>query len=148
MAYITWIYIFYDLSHIFRKLLLSNLSSQKWKSEHLTPLSPTLLSCVSKTYTSILNKRISNYLESSSILTEEQSGFGKNRYCLNNLFSLTTIIRNENAEGGSVFSAFLDTKKAFDWIDRDLLNYKLSSVGINGKCIMVLNGYIKTPHLV
>ena len=46
---------------------------------------------------------------------------------------MTTIIRNKNAEGRSLFSAFLDIKKAFDWIDRDLLNYKLLSVGINGK---------------
>ena len=30
----------------------------------------TLLSCVSKTYTSILNKRISNYLGTSNILTD------------------------------------------------------------------------------
>ena len=46
---------------------------------------------------------------------------------------MTTIIRNENAEGRSVFSAFLDMKKAFDRIDGDLLSYKLLSVGINGK---------------
>ena len=98
----------------------------------------TLLSCVSKTYTSISNKRISNYLETSNILTEEQSGFRKNRSCLDNLFSLTTIIRNVNAEGRSVISAFLDMKKAFDWIDRDLSNYKLSSVGINGKIYNII----------
>ena len=99
------------------------------------------MSYVSKTYTSILNKLISNYLETSNILTEKQSGFRKNRSCLDSLFSLTTIIRNENAEGKSVFSAFLDMKKAFDWIDRELQNFyqwKLTE-----KFIIVLNGYIK-----
>ena len=55
---------------------------------------------------------------------------------------MTTIIRNENAEGRSrsVFSAFLDMKKAFDRIDRDLLNYKLLSVGINGETESLQNG--------
>ena len=57
--------------------------------------------------------------------------------CLDNFFSLTTIIRNENAEGRSVFSAFLDMKKAFDWI-----NYKLNfyQSKLTGKSIIVLNG--------
>ena len=73
----------------------------------------TLLSCASKTYTSILNKRISNYLETVNILTEEQSGFRKNRSCLDNFFSLNPIIRNENAEGSSVFKCISRYEEGF-----------------------------------
>lgn len=63
----------------------------------------TLLSCISKTYTFILKKRITNYLETNNILVEEQSGFRKNRSCSDNLFALSSIIRNENLTGKHMY---------------------------------------------
>ena len=93
----------------------------------------TLLSCMSIIYTSIINKRISGFAETAGIFVEEQSGFRGNRSCLDNLFSLTSIIRNVRNEGKSLFTAFIDMQKAFDWLDRDLLLYKLLNYGINGR---------------
>ena len=93
----------------------------------------TLLSCISEIYTSIINKRISGFAETAGIFVEEQSGFRSNRSCLNNLFSLTSIIRNVRNDGKSLFTAFIDMQKAFDWLDRDLLLYKLLNYGINGR---------------
>ena len=81
----------------------------------------------------VLNKRIISYVEEGNILVEEQSGFRAHRSCLNNLFSLTSIVRNENSAGKHVYAAFLDMQKVFDWVNRDLLKYKLLSIGINGK---------------
>ena len=52
---------------------------------------------------------------------------------VDNLFSLTSIIRNVQNEGKSLFTAFIDMQKAFDWLDRDLLLYKLLNYGINGR---------------
>ena len=37
------------------------------------------------------------------------------------------------AEGKSTFAAFVDMQKAFDWVDRDLLFYKLLCNNVNGK---------------
>ena len=39
----------------------------------------TLLSCVSKVYTALLNKRITNYVEHTNLFVEEQGGFRKGR---------------------------------------------------------------------
>ena len=58
----------------------------------------TLLSCMSKVHTKVLNKRIISYVEEGNILVEEQSGFRAHRSCLDNLFSLTSIIRNKNSK--------------------------------------------------
>ena len=55
----------------------------------------TLLSCMSKVYTKVLNKKIIFYVEEGNILVEEQSGFRAHRSCLDNLFSLTSIISNK-----------------------------------------------------
>ena len=68
----------------------------------------TLLSCMSKVYTKVLNKRIISYVEEGNILVEEQPGFRAHRSCLDNLFSLTSIIRNENSAEKHVYAAFLD----------------------------------------
>ena len=109
----------------------------------------TLLSCTSKVYTKVLNKRIITYVEEGNILVEEHSGFRAHRSCLHNLFSLTSIIRNENSAGKHVYAAVLDMQKAFDWVDRDLLKYKLLSIGINGKIFNAIDQlYRKTVSCV
>ena len=42
---------------------------------------------------------------------------------------LSSVIRNNS----SVFTAFIDLKKAFDFVDRNMLLYKLLQSNINGK---------------
>ena len=41
----------------------------------------SLLSCVSKLYSSFMNKRVTKYLEQNNILADEQNGFRSNRSC-------------------------------------------------------------------
>ena len=89
----------------------------------------SLLSCISKLYTSFLNKRLAKYLENNDILADEQNGFRKNRSCEEHVLTLSSIIRNNK----TVFAAFVDLKRCFDYIDRDLLLYKLLLNKINGK---------------
>ena len=104
---------------------------------------------MSKVYTKVLNKRIISYVGEGNILVEEQYGFRAHRSCLDNLFCLTSIIRNENLAGKHVYAAFLDMQKAFDWVDRDLLKYKLLSIGINGKIYNAIDQlYRKTVSCV
>lgn len=66
----------------------------------------TLLSCVGKLFTSILNKRIKTYLESTGLLGDEQAGFRKNHSTIDHIFllhSLLTIISTVR----SVYTAHL-----------------------------------------
>lgn len=51
------------------------------------------------------------------MIAEEQNGFRKSRSCEDNIFTLNSAIKNKQ----NVFTAFLDVRKAFDFIDRDLL---------------------------
>ncbi len=87
-----------------------------------------MLPCISKLYSAFINKRLSNYLETSDLLAEEQNGFRKNRSCEEHVFTLNSIIRNNS----KVFTAFIDLKKAFDFVDRDMLLYKLLINGVDG----------------
>ena len=91
-----------------------------------------------KIYADILNQRLSSWLESNSLLAEEQNGFRKERSCIDHLYSLTSIVRNRKLNRKSTFVCFTDAKKAFDCVNRDLLWYKLLQFGINGKFLDAL----------
>ena len=100
----------------------------------------SLLSCFYKLYTSLLNHRISTYCESNGLLVDEQNGFRAGRSCQDHIYVLSSIIRNRKSEDKDTFCAFVDFKKAFDWVPRDLLLYKLStSFHIHGRLFNTLS---------
>ena len=55
----------------------------------------SLLCTCAKLYSSVLNNRIVQFLETNNILAEEQNGFRASRSCLDHIFSLTCLIRQE-----------------------------------------------------
>lgn len=109
----------------------------------------TLLSCVAKTYTSMLNHRISKYCDTLGLIADEQNGFRKNRACVDHIFALTSIVRNQLQNKQSTFCAFIDMEKAFDWVNRDLLFYSLLKYNIDGKMYKAIKAiYTKTTACV
>ena len=91
----------------------------------------TILCCVAKIYSSILNRRLQKYLEENQILSEEQNGFRTGRSCIDHIFILCTVLRNRKNMGKDTILCFIDFKKAFDSVDRNLLMFKLSRIGVN-----------------
>ena len=51
----------------------------------------TLLSCLGKLLTSILNKRLYKYLDENNLLSETQSGFRKEYSTIDNIFALYAL---------------------------------------------------------
>ena len=90
----------------------------------------SLLSTVYKLFTSVLNNRIVQIAEQHKLYADEQNGFRKNRSCEDHLFSLSSIIRNGKREK---LPTFVDFEKAFDRVDRNLLE-----LGLNLYLIMKL----------
>ncbi len=89
----------------------------------------------------MLNNRLVSYLEINAIYAEEQNVFRQKRSCSQNIFSLCTILRNRKSQKKSTYLAFLDSEKAFDRVDRDLLLYKLLRIGINNIYESIKNIY-------
>lgn len=52
----------------------------------------TLLSCISKQFTAILNVRLCKFLEENEILSENQAGFRKNYSTTDNVFTSNSLI--------------------------------------------------------
>ena len=97
-----------------------------------------LLSCIYKTYSTVINRRLLAYLENNKLLCDEQNGFRANRSCLEHIYTLYTIIKNRKNESKDTYVAFIDFTKCFDLIDRDMLYFKLVENGIDGKMYFTL----------
>ena len=97
-----------------------------------------MTSSVYRIYCSILNYRLSSWIESNNILCEEQNDFRSGRYTIDHVGSLTSIIETRIKKKSDTFVAFIDFSKAYDRIHRELLWYKLSRLGISDQFIEVL----------
>ena len=114
------------------------------KKDPYTPLNYrgiSLLSCVYKVYSGILNTRVVNYCEMLDIFVEEQNGFRRGRSCQDHKFSLTSIIQDKLDKKEEVFTAFIDLEKAFDWVDRELLFFRLLQYNIDGKMYNAIKSF-------
>ena len=93
----------------------------------------TLLSCVGKLFTSILNQRLTEFCDQNVIIKEIQAGFRKGYSTLDNIYVFKKIIDLFRFKKNKLFCCFVDYKKAFDSIWREALWYKLTKVGIEAK---------------
>ena len=91
----------------------------------------TLLSVVGKTFSSILNKRLMEWVEENQVLAEEQGGFRTKRGCIEQIFVLKEVIRMRR--GKKTYCCFIDIKKADDIVWRDGLWQKMRELGVKGK---------------
>ena len=102
--------------------------------------------CVAKIYSSILNARLQKYLEQNKILVDEQNGFRASRSCIDHIFVLVSVLRNRKQLGKDTFLAFIDYKKAFDSVERNLLLYKLAKMGVNGRMYNAISSLYSNPR--
>ena len=104
-----------------------------------------LLSTLEKCYTSILNNRIYNYCESNNIIVDEQGGFRKGYSCQDQIYTLISTINSCFTNKKSCYCAFVDQKKYFDFINCDLLRFRLLASNINGNIYKsIVNLYSRT----
>ncbi|WP_419652614.1 RNA-directed DNA polymerase [Thiolapillus sp.] len=75
----------------------------------------SLLSIVSKCYTSILNNRLYNWAEDCEKITESQAGFRKGYSTTDHIFTLYAMTQKYlSKKGGKLYVVFVDLRRAFD----------------------------------
>ena len=67
-----------------------------------------------------------------------QAGFRSNSRTTDNIFILCAIIDKQRCLSNPLYTCFVDFTKAFDYIDRSALYYKLLSRGIDGNFLNVI----------
>ncbi|MEW8548255.1 MAG: reverse transcriptase family protein [Candidatus Thiodiazotropha sp.] len=98
----------------------------------------TILSCLGKLFTSILNKRLNKYLEDYLLLSENQAGFRKQYSTMDHIFSLHALIEILKSQKKKLFCCFVDFSSAFDSVWRMGLWRKLLNYNIDGKLFRVI----------
>jgi hypothetical protein len=141
------------LTSLFQKCFVTGLVPRAWKRNIISPISkgsstdplvPTshrglhLLSSVCKVYCDIINQRLVKWMDANDTVADEQCGFRRKRSCFDQIFTLTSIIEDNKRKGQPIYACFIDAKKAFDCVNRDLMWFKLHQVGINGHMLRAI----------
>ena len=98
----------------------------------------TLLSCIGKFFTLLINARLTDFIETNNLLGEEQAGFRAEYSTLDHIFTLHCLIDIYLKNKKRLYCAFVDYRKAFDMVDRCSLWQKVLAMGINGKVLKVI----------
>lgn len=80
-----------------------------------------------------VKKQLVEHINKNNILVKQQSGFGENHSCETTLNYVINKIKCDIGEGNIVIVIFLDLKRAFETVDRDILLRKMKEYGIRGK---------------
>ena len=132
----------YKLMHVlFSQIFEFGVMPTIWKSSIIKPIPKSillgsrlslqyrgisLLSTVYKIFSFLLNRRISNCIETNDLVADEQNGFRQDWSCLDRVYSLTSIIRCRKIKGLSTYVAFIDLEKAFDRVHWKLSGFSKS----------------------
>ena len=98
----------------------------------------SLMSTVAKIFNSLICERLTEFLDSNELLCEEQNGFRKLRSCVDHIYNLYTVLREQKNNNLPTFLCYVDFAKAFDSVNHDLLFAKLLSIGVMGKIYKVI----------
>ena len=98
------------------------------------------MSVFGKLFTRVLNNRLTFWAGSYGKLIEERGGFREKRSTIDNIFVLHSLIDLVTEKGGKVYTAFVDFRKAFDYVNRDFLWSKLITPGIRGNILNIIRG--------
>lgn len=92
----------------------------------------TVGTLIAKLYALLLDIRISKWTEEHGLRAAGQAGFRKAHRTSDQVFILRTLIEQQRLAGTVLYACFVDFKKAYDTVPRDLLWSKLAGKGING----------------
>ena len=114
----------------------------------------SLISCLGKLFSALINERLTKYIDTNNIIGEEQAGFRSGYSTHDHIFVLHSIIdlylnKFHKNKKKRLFCAFIDYRKAFDLVDRACLWTKLISYNINGKIMkLIYNIYQNTKACI
>jgi hypothetical protein len=96
----------------------------------------SLLSISSKVYGHILNGRLNKWIENNEVIGENQAGFRKHYSTVDHIFTLFSLIQKQLLSHKKLYVAFIDFRKAFDFVQREKLWEVLKKNGIKGSSKM------------
>ena len=139
------------LCNLFNKIFETGIFPQEWSEGYIIPLHKkgplndvenyrgiTLLSALGKLFTRMLSNRLSDWSDRYFVLIEAQAGFRANMSTIDDVFVLHGLISHILNHGKKLYCAFIDFTKAFDYIVRENLWYKMIKLGLRGNILNII----------
>lgn len=139
------------LCNLFNKIFEIGHFPESWSEVYVIPLHKkgsinevenyrgiTLLSVLGNFFTRVINNRLGDWAENYFLLIEAQAGFRPGMGTVDNIFVLHGLITHMLNTGKKIYCTFIDFTKAFDYVVRDNLWYKLVTLGIRGKILNII----------
>jgi Reverse transcriptase (RNA-dependent DNA polymerase) len=92
----------------------------------------SVASIFSKVVDKLLHKRLDNRVEQLKLRANTQCGFRKGHGTLDALFTLTQAINTARHRNKLLYVVFVDFKKAFDTVHRDVMIARCEQLGVHG----------------
>ena len=84
----------------------------------------SLMDVCGKLFTAVLNNRLKEFVECMKMIPESQCGFRKGYSTVDDIFTLQSLVEKYLSKAKCRFYClYVDFRKAFDSVNRDLLNY-------------------------
>jgi hypothetical protein len=139
------------LHALFNKLFETGHFPDRWSEGYVIPLHKkgninnvenyrgiTLLSALGKLFTGVINNRLKSWDEMYNVYIEAQAGFKSNMSTADNIFVISGLISHVLNQGRQLFTLFVDFPKAFDYVVRDNLWYKMIQLGLRGNILDIV----------
>jgi len=143
------------LAHIFNLSLSNGIFPESLKCSRTVPVYKcgqknlcdmyrpiSLVPTFSKILEKIVATKLTNHLELNKLIYKHQYGFQRGKQTEHNLLHLLNFVGNALNENKFCVGIFLDIKKAFDCVPRNILFKKLSNFGIKDTALNWFVSYL------
>ena len=104
----------------------------------------SILTVIDKTFERILHDQLSRYLEDHKLLPDFQYGYRKNHNTSQAILDFTEYINEQCSKKQITIAVFMDLSKAFDTVDKSILEYKLNELGLGKYSSLLINSYMSS----
>jgi hypothetical protein len=127
------------LTKLFDHIFQSGLFPYEWNIAYQVPIFKkgdhsdcnnyrgiTIASCLGKVFNSVLNNRLTQYLETNNKISDNQAAYRKGFSTIDHIYTLKSIINKYVMHNKSkLYCCFVDFSKAFDSVPRETIFLKL-----------------------
>jgi hypothetical protein len=109
----------------------------------------TVCSLLNKIYSNCITRRLNEWGEELQLRADTQTGFRRDHRTMDNVLVLRALTERYRAEAQPLYVAFVDFRKAYDTVPRELLWEKLKKRGVSAEMIDALRAqYASVPLTV